>query len=93
MRVSKVRLFEDTGIGACWLGREAIGLGSHVVSSEEEAGCAVGLVFTFGFVWASGTSTGAEGSPQVVCGGTSTGIVLDGWAVCARLHLSIPKSV
>lgn len=50
MRVSKVKLSEDTWIEVDELGGKTMGLGSHVVSSAEEMGGAVGLVFTFGFV-------------------------------------------
>jgi hypothetical protein len=88
MRVNKVRLSEDTGIEACELGKEATGSASHVVSSVEETGGAVGLVFTFGLVWLSCTTIGTAGSPQVVCRGVTIEVVLDGWETFSCLHFS-----
>lgn len=69
MRVSKVKLSEDTLIEVGELGGKTIGLGSQVVSSAEEVGGGEGLVFILCFVSADRAATGAAASPQVVCGG------------------------
>jgi hypothetical protein len=86
MRVNKVRLSEDTGIEACELGKEATGSASHVVSSVEETGGAVGLVFTFGLVWLHDNRCCwfAPGSLQSV----TIEVVLDGWETFSCLHFS-----
>lgn len=78
MRVSKGKLSDDTLIEAGELGGKAMGLGFHVVSSAKEVGGAVGLVFTFGFVWESCTATGVAGSPQAVCSDALTDDAPDG---------------
>jgi hypothetical protein len=66
MRLSKMKLSEDTGIEACELGRDATGSGFNVLSSVKEVDGAVGLVFTFSFVWLSCAATGTAVSPQIV---------------------------
>jgi hypothetical protein len=66
MRLSKVKLSEDTGTEACELGRDATGSGFDVLSSVEEVDGAVGLVFTFNSVWLSCAATGTAVSPQIV---------------------------
>lgn len=71
MRVSKVKLFEETMTEACGgLGGEtsAIRSGFFVVLS---VGDTDGLVFTFGFVSDGTAPTGAAGSPQIVCCGAT----------------------